>query len=59
MKNDVVTIHCYKKVEKMNRKDAIKEFYEGMLYCDGSEQERYANIYGQLMEGITECYDII
>ena len=55
--NEQVTIVCYKQEEKMTRKAAMKKYFEGMLYCDGSERERYANIYEQLVMGYTHCTD--
>ena len=36
----------------------IKEFETAMLCCDGSEAERYRNIYGDLVAGEKECMDI-
>lgn len=56
---DVVKVTCYGKTEVMERKDALKEFYEGMMCCGGSEKERYMNIYCQLVEGLNEVYDEI
>lgn len=35
----------------------IKEFETAMLCCDGSEAERYRNIYGDLVAGEKECMD--
>jgi hypothetical protein len=34
-----------------SKKEALKEFQEGMLCCDGSESERYAYAYSMLLEG--------
>jgi hypothetical protein len=34
-----------------SKKEALKEFQEGMLCCDGSESERYAYAYCMLLEG--------
>ena len=55
---DSVKITCYgvTKVGK-NRQDAIKEFLEGMLCCEGAERDRYTNIYLQLTSGCKECVD--
>lgn len=36
--------------------EAKKEFYEGMMACDGSEGERYAYAYCMLCEGYN-CID--
>ena len=46
-----VWVKCGRKEEKMTRGEALKLFHEGMIYCDGSEQERYATIFYQLLEG--------
>lgn len=48
---------CYGKAETMTREEAIDEYYEGMMCCDGSEAERYQTIYCQLMEGLTDVSD--
>lgn len=55
---DSVKVTCYG-VTKIwdNREDAIKEFREGMICCEGSERERYTNIYLQLTSGCKECVD--
>ena len=56
---DSVKITCYGVTKIWNdRQSAIKEFREGMMCCDGSERERYTNIYLQLISGYTECVDI-
>ena len=52
-----VTVTCYRRREVMTREQAIDEFYEGMMCCEGSEAERYQRIYCQLMEGLTEVSD--
>jgi hypothetical protein len=36
----------------------IKEYQTAMIYCDGSEADRYRNIYGDLIAGKKECMDI-
>ena len=56
--NDIVTIQCYNQIEKMKRKDAILKYYEAMVCCEGSEAERYTNIYCQLIAGETVCNDL-
>lgn len=56
--NEKVKVTCYGQTEVMTRKEAIDEYYEGMLCCDGSEAERYTTIYCQLMEGCMECSDV-
>ena len=58
-KLDAVKITCYGQTKVWDdRQEAIKEFLEGMACCDGSEKERYTNIYLQLIEGCTECEDV-
>lgn len=46
-----VRVICYGKLERMTRKEAIDKYLEGMNVCDGSEADRYRNIYCQLMAG--------
>lgn len=56
------TITCYGRTERYDesRRLAMMDFYlEGMLCCDGSEQERYANIYADLAAGSEHCSDQI
>ena len=55
--DDEVTIICYRQEEKMTRREAMKEYFEGMMCCDGSEKERYATIYEQLVMGAMVCSD--
>ena len=56
-KKDMVTITCYGREETLPRSAAIKKYKEGMMCCEGSERERYTNIYLQLIEGQTKCTD--
>lgn len=55
--NDIVTITCYGETEKMNRRDAINLYREGLIMCEGSEAERYAKILSQLLAGAKVCSD--
>ena len=55
--NDTVTVICYNKKETMSRKEAIKKYEEGMLCCEGSERDRYTNVYLDLISGKTVCTD--
>ena len=55
--NDVVTIKCGGKTEKMKRKDAEKLYLEAMMCSEGSEQSRYVQIYAQLVSGEDYCFD--
>ena len=59
MKNgkDIVKITCYGQVSEMDRQDAIREFTEGVMVCDGSERDRYMNILMDLLAGLKECRD--
>ena len=57
--DDVVVITCYNQTSKMVRKDAMMHYLEWLLYTEGSEQERYANILRQLFMGKTECNDLV
>ncbi len=55
---DAVTTICYrqKRVWK-DRKDAIAFFTEGVLACEGAEQNRYIAILAQLKAGKDVCTD--
>lgn len=55
--NDIVTIKCYGTEEKMTRKAAIAKYQEAAAVCEGSEKERYTNIYFQLLDGNMVCTD--
>lgn len=57
--NDMVSVTCYRKTKRMRRGKALKFYGEAMSCCDGSEQERYTNIYCQLAEGAMEATDEI
>lgn len=46
-----VWVKCGRRQEKMTRGEALQLYREGMLYCDGSEKERYSTIFSQLLEG--------
>lgn len=54
---DLVKITCYGKTETMERKDAIAEYTEAMAWSDGSERDRYVNIFLGLISGTTEVSD--
>ena len=56
---DMVTIICYRQEETMPRKKAIRKYFTGMMCCEGSERERYTNIYQQLVMGYKVCNDEI
>jgi len=56
--DDIVTVTCYGKTEKMTRREALSEYLEGMRCCEGSEAERYETIYFQLLDGAMEASDM-
>lgn len=56
--NERVTIICYGQTETMTRRKAIDKYFEGMMCCEGSEAERYQNIYCQLMQGMKSVSDL-
>lgn len=49
--NELVSVTCYRKTEKMTRREALRFYYEGMCCSEGSEHERYETIFFQLMQG--------
>lgn len=55
--NDIVHVTCYNKRKEYKRQEALDFFFEGMMCSEGSERDRYTNIYEQLMLGYKECYD--
>lgn len=58
MKKEKIKITCYGETEIWeDRAKAMAFYFGGMCECDGSERERYTNIYCQLMEGKTEISD--
>ena len=57
--NEKVAVTCYGKTEQMTRREALEKYYECMKGSEGSEHERYETIFFQLLEGYTECSDLI
>ena len=54
------TITCYGKTKtykESQRNKMAKEYKTAMLCCNGSEEERYSNIYQDLSAGEKECMD--
>ncbi len=53
-----VKVICYGE-EKIwsSRKEAIEFYLEGISYCEGSERDRYINIYLDLINGLEVCTD--
>lgn len=54
---DIVTITCYGTTKQYTRREAITKFFECMLMSEGSEKERYTNIYCGLVNGETQISD--
>lgn len=53
----IVTV-CYDTVEYWNtREEAENYFLQGMMCSEGSERDRYTNVYCKLVEGKTYCTD--
>ena len=55
--DDVVKVTCYNQTKEYVRREAIAFFFECIMNSEGSEQERYVNIYQMLMLGYMECWD--
>lgn len=53
----LVYVDCYNKVSIYIKDEAIKDFSAGMCFCEGSEAERYQEIYGQLIRENSCCSD--
>lgn len=54
------TITCYGKTKRYpeSKREAMKqEFRMGMLACEGSEKDRYTNIFLDLVSGAKACSD--
>ena len=57
MDKKVITV-CYGKKDEWNsRKEAEAFFLEAMMGSDGSERDRYTNIYIKLQMGMEFCTD--
>lgn len=54
----MIEVICYG-TSKMwrDRNEAIAFYMEGILSCDGAEQERYIRVYMDLLAGKTVCSD--
>ena len=53
----IVTV-CYGEEESWKSKEAAEQFFlQAMMGSDGSERERYTNIYIKLQMGMTFCTD--
>lgn len=57
---DSVTTVCYGKEQLWDsRDDAIEFFSQAMAASEGSEHQRYYNIYAKLLSGEKTCIDTI
>lgn len=56
---DTVIVTCYGQTKTWERKDALEFYLEGMAWSEGSERDRYVNIYYQLARGAKEASDEI
>lgn len=57
MKEKIIVI-CYGEKEIWDdRKKALKFYLEAMNACEGSERERYRNVYYDLSAGLNICRD--
>ena len=54
---DKVKITCYGKTDVMERKDAMNYYRDCIDNSEGSERERYMNIFLGLLDGLTEVND--
>ena len=53
-----IQITCYGKTETWTDREKAKAFYlEGIMNSEGSERDRYTDIYTQLCEGFSKCSD--
>jgi hypothetical protein len=53
-----VTVRCYGKTRYFHdREDAEKQYLEAMVMSEGSERNRYTEVYLQLKEGLDLCTD--
>ena len=58
MKKRKICTICYGR-ERLwdSREEAMDFFWEGVIECDGSERERYLNVYEDLKAGKMICTD--
>ncbi len=58
--NEMITVKCSGKEEFWrSRKKAMNFYFDAMMSCEGSEKERYTNIYCDLRLGRDYCSDEI
>lgn len=59
-KFEKVTTVCYGNVREWDsRSEAKRFFFEALLNSDGSERERYSNVYLKIMLGYSYCTDSV
>lgn len=57
-KSGGITTVCYGKAEKWDdRQKAKRHFLEAMMNSEGSERERYSNVYFGIIQGLDFCTD--
>lgn len=55
---DGVTTVCYGKIREWDERSEARNFFlEAMMNSDGSERERYANVYFGIIRGQEFCTD--
>lgn len=58
LKSGVVTTVCYGKEEQWDdRAEAARSFLNAMMNSEGSERERYSNVYFEIIQGLNCCTD--
>ncbi len=58
--NEKYTTECYRQVREWDSKEEAMDFFkEAMMNSDGSEHDRYARIYEQLLDGKIYCSDTV
>ena len=55
----VVKVICGENQDIMDRGEAIEFYYDAMMSSEGSEKERYTNVYCKLMMGAKVASDTI
>lgn len=57
MSEKIITI-CYDKKDEWNSREEAEAFFLSAMMCsDGSERDRYTNIYVKLQMGMNVCTD--
>ncbi len=54
---EIITVRCYYKEEKLTKTDAYKKYREAYECSDGSEKERYMEVLMDLADGKDYCDD--